>query len=64
LALSLDFAAAMARRQHSFDTYALLQAAIQGDDQGVREALDAGADVNAVDAHGRTALTTAITGER
>lgn len=54
----------MDRRQHSFDTYALLQAAIMGDEEGVRKALQAGADVNAVDASGRTALTNAITGEK
>jgi ankyrin repeat protein len=53
----------MDRRQHSFDTYALLQAAIKGDEEGVREALEAGADINAVDARGRTALTCAITGD-
>lgn len=54
---------AMDRRKHSFDTYALLQAAIIGDEESVREALKAGADVNAVDACGRTALTSAITGD-
>jgi ankyrin repeat protein len=54
---------AMDRRKHSLDTYALLQAAITGDEEGVREALKAGADVNAVDARGRTALTSAITGD-
>ena len=51
------------RQQHSFDSHTLLQAALKGDEEGVREALEAGADVNAIDACGRTALTSAITGE-
>jgi ankyrin repeat protein len=50
-------------RQYSPDSSSLLQAAIQGDEEGVRQALQAGADVNATDAKGRTALTNAITGE-
>lgn len=54
----------MDRRQCSVDTYALLQAAIIGNEAGVRRALMAGADVNATDASGRTALTNAITGEK
>ena len=54
----------MDRRQHSFDTFALLRAAMEGDEEDVREALQAGADVNAADANGRTSLTSAITGER
>lgn len=37
---------------------------MEGDEESARRALDAGADVNAVDASGRTALTNAITGER
>ena len=53
----------MERPQHSFDTFALLQAAMKGNEEDVQEALKAGADVNAVDASGRTALTCAITGE-
>jgi ankyrin repeat protein len=53
----------MERLQHSFDTFALLRAAMKGDEGDVHEALQAGADVNAVDASGRTALTCAITGE-
>lgn len=54
----------MDRKQHSFETYALLRAAMDGDEEGARRALDEGADVNAIDASGRTALTNAITGER
>jgi ankyrin repeat protein len=37
---------------------------MEGDEEDVREALQAGADVNAADANGRTSLTSAITGER
>lgn len=37
---------------------------MDGDEEGTRRALQGGADVNATDASGRTALTNAITGER
>lgn len=56
----------MDRRQHSFDNYTfkLLKAATTGDEEGVRRALEAGADINAGDGSGKTALTSAIMGER
>jgi hypothetical protein len=41
----------------------LHQATLQGDLEGVRRAIDAGADINALDDSGRTALTCALAGE-
>ena len=47
-------------QQHLNNT--LCRAAAAGDDHGVRYALRAGADVNTVDATGKTALMCAIAG--
>jgi len=49
--------------QHSFDNFGLHQAAARGDLQCVRMALDAGADVNALDNTGRTVIACAVAGE-
>ncbi|KAJ6577459.1 ankyrin repeat-containing domain protein [Mycena capillaripes] len=54
----------MARRvQRSFDHYGLHQAALKGDDDGVRHALRSGASVNDLDSSGRTAVMCAVAGE-
>ncbi|TFK35544.1 hypothetical protein BDQ12DRAFT_687935 [Crucibulum laeve] len=53
----------MDRVQHSFDNYGLHQAAITGDDEGIRRALNAGADINALDNAGRTVIMCVIAGE-
>lgn len=54
----------MSRVQRSFENCALLQAASEGCPDAVRDALDAGADINASDSSGRTILTCAITADR
>ena len=54
----------MSRVQRSFENCALLQAASEGCADAVRDALDAGADINASDSSGRTVLTCAITADR
>lgn len=54
----------MDRPRHSFDNYGLHLAAIAGDDEGVQRALGLGADVNALDAAGRTAVMCAVAGEQ
>ena len=46
------------------DNYGLHQCALLGDDEGVRRALRDGADVNALDAAGRTAVMCAVAGEK
>lgn len=50
--------------QHSFDQFGLHLAATAGDDEGVGRALKHGADVNALDPAGRTALMCAVAGEQ
>lgn len=52
----------MARVQHSFDNFGLHEAAMRGDDEGVRKALNSGANVNALDDAGRTVITCAVAG--
>ncbi|KAL4064486.1 hypothetical protein J3A83DRAFT_4376707 [Scleroderma citrinum] len=54
----------MSRVQRSFENFALLQAASEGCADAVRDALDAGADINASDSSGRTILTCALTADR
>lgn len=54
----------MSRVQRSFENFALLQAASEGSASAVRDALDAGADINASDSSGRTVLTCALTADR
>ncbi|GLB44891.1 putative ankyrin repeat [Lyophyllum shimeji] len=49
--------------QHSFDQFGLHSAATAGDDEAVARALQYGADVNGLDAAGRTALMCAVAGE-
>jgi ankyrin repeat protein len=48
---------------HSLENLSLHAAAIKGDCERTRKALDGGADVNAVDSVGRTALACAVFGE-
>lgn len=48
--------------QHSFDHFGLHLAAMAGDDEGVRRALDMGADINSLDKAGRTAVMCAVAG--
>ncbi|KAJ7352365.1 hypothetical protein DFH08DRAFT_85230 [Mycena albidolilacea] len=50
------------RAQPSF-RYGLHQAALKGDDEGVRHALRSGASVNDLDSAGRTAIMCAVAGE-
>ncbi|KAI6042948.1 hypothetical protein EDC04DRAFT_2563561 [Pisolithus marmoratus] len=54
----------MSRVQRSFENSALLQAASEGCASAVRDALEAGADINASDSSGRTILTCALTADR
>lgn len=54
----------MSRVQRSFENSALLQAASEGCPTAVRDALEAGADINASDSSGRTVLTCALTADR
>ncbi|KIK24041.1 hypothetical protein PISMIDRAFT_421517 [Pisolithus microcarpus 441] len=54
----------MSRVQRSFENSALLQAASEGCAGAVRDALEAGADINASDSSGRTILTCALTADR
>ncbi|KAF9223913.1 hypothetical protein BS17DRAFT_125513 [Gyrodon lividus] len=54
----------MSRVQRSFENFALLQAASEGDASAVQNALEAGADINASDTSGRTVLTCALTADR
>ncbi|KAK0204505.1 ankyrin repeat-containing domain protein [Desarmillaria ectypa] len=49
--------------QHSFENSGLHQAALVGDAEGVRRALEDGANVNALDSLGRTAIMCAVAGE-
>lgn len=49
---------------HAFENFGLHHAAIEGNDARVRFALRSGADVNALDASGKTALMCAIAGEK
>ncbi|KAJ6570099.1 hypothetical protein DFH09DRAFT_982615 [Mycena vulgaris] len=54
----------MARHaQPSSNHYGLHQAALKGDDDGVRRALRSGASVNGLDSVGRTAIMCAVAGE-
>jgi len=46
------------------ESASLQRYAVIGDDAGVASALESGADVNALDASGRTALMCAIAGEQ
>ena len=50
--------------QRSFENFAFLQAASEGCADAVRDALDAGADINTSDSSGRTILTCALTADR
>lgn len=50
--------------QHSFDHFGLHLAAMAGDDEGVRRALDMGADINSLDKAGRTAVMCAVAGNQ
>ncbi|KAH7925858.1 ankyrin [Leucogyrophana mollusca] len=50
--------------QRSFENFALLQAASEGNLSGVQDALKSGADINASDHSGRTVLTCALTADR
>ncbi|PPR05968.1 hypothetical protein CVT24_004632 [Panaeolus cyanescens] len=45
------------------ENYGLHKAALYGDEEGVRRALDDGADVNALDSAGRTSVMCAVAGE-
>ncbi|KAF8434088.1 hypothetical protein L210DRAFT_3454250 [Boletus edulis BED1] len=54
----------MSRPHRSFENFALLQAASEGSASAVRDALEAGADINASDTSGRTVLTCALTADR
>ncbi|KAJ3732121.1 ankyrin repeat-containing domain protein [Lentinula guzmanii] len=47
----------------SSDNFGLQFLALAGDDEGVQDAIDSGANVNAIDASGRTALMCAVAGE-
>ncbi|KAG7444851.1 ankyrin [Guyanagaster necrorhizus] len=49
--------------QHSFEHSGLHRAALAGDEEGVRRALEDGANVNALDSLGRTAIMCAVAGE-
>lgn len=49
--------------QHSFENCGLHRAALVGDAEGVRRALQDGADVNALDSLGRTVIMCAVAGE-
>ncbi|KAJ7510484.1 hypothetical protein B0H11DRAFT_2216274 [Mycena galericulata] len=51
------------RAPPSFDHYVLHQAALMGDDEGVRRALRSGVSVNDLDSAGRTAIMCAVAGE-
>ncbi|KAJ7717682.1 ankyrin repeat-containing domain protein [Mycena metata] len=51
------------RAQPSFDHHGLHQAALTGDEDGVRRALRSGASVNDLDSAGRTAIMCALAGE-
>ncbi|KAG6888994.1 hypothetical protein C0992_006815 [Termitomyces sp. T32_za158] len=53
----------MERSQFSFDQFGLHSFATAGDDEGVDRALSYGADINALDSTGRTALMCAVAGE-
>ncbi|KAG5353025.1 hypothetical protein C0989_010993 [Termitomyces sp. Mn162] len=53
----------MERSQLSFDQFGLHSFATVGDDEGVDRALSHGADINALDSAGRTALMCAVAGE-
>lgn len=48
----------------SFDNHGLHAAALIGDDEGVLQAINAGADINALDSAGRTAIMCAVAGEK
>lgn len=54
----------MDTNQHSFENFGLQRAAAAGDDEGVRQALHSGADVNALTLEGKTALMSAIAGDK
>lgn len=54
----------MDTNQHSFENFGLQRAAAAGDDEGVRQALHSGADVNALNIAGKTALMSAIAGDK
>lgn len=46
------------------ENYGLHKAALAGDEDSVRRALDEGADVNALDSAGRTSIMCAVAGEK
>jgi ankyrin repeat protein len=50
--------------QHSFEHFGLHLAAMAGDDEGIRRALDMGADINGLDKDGRTAVMCAVSGKQ
>lgn len=54
----------MTRYSRSFVNYGLHAAALIGDDEGVLGEINAGADINALDSVGRTALMCAVAGEK
>ena len=54
----------LSRVQCSFENFAFLQAASEGCTAAVRDALDAGANINVSDSSGRTILTCALTADR
>ncbi|KAG8213437.1 hypothetical protein J3R82DRAFT_11950 [Butyriboletus roseoflavus] len=54
----------MSRPHRSFENFALLQAASEGNVSAVQDALEAGADINTSDTSGRTVLTCALTADR
>ncbi|KAG9314829.1 hypothetical protein JVU11DRAFT_3923 [Chiua virens] len=54
----------MSRPHRSFENFALLQAASEGNAAAVHDALEAGADINASDTSGRNVLTCALTADR
>jgi len=49
---------------NSIDNFGLHHYAIIGDDEGVRRSLRDGADINALDTAGRTAVMCAVAGEK
>jgi len=49
---------------NSIDNFGLHHYAIKGDDEGVRRSLRDGADINALDTAGRTAVMCAVAGEK
>lgn len=63
LVLSLSLSSIMASEQHSLNLD-LHRAALNGNDEAVRIALRKGANINALDAAGRTTIMCAVAGEQ